>query len=548
MTFNSNLKMLPIAATLAATFSPASHATESEWVKTQTHAADLSAAKAGDMMKAGEAVHVSISLQVRNKEELDALTDDLMTGRSDKIISSDYFLARYAPTPDQVDAVVKHLTQSGFTNVKVAKNKMMITADGTAGAAKAGFKVDMQHFTVTDHINGVTKERTAYASVSDAVVPQSLEKIVLSVHGLQTFTQAHFNVVKAQPMASSSGSEKSHNPSEWPKIYGGTNLPTASNTTIGIIASGNMTQTQTDLNAFARQAGFPIPETSVVGGGGASTSGTIEWDTDSQDSLGSAGGQVKSMVFYAAASLSDADLNNDYNTAVSDNVAKVINISLGECETDAKTDGTEATDDQIFETAVAQGQTIVVASGDGGSYECSGSKNQQSYPAVSPYVIAVGGTTLYTTAADAWANETAWSGSGGGVSTTEKAPNWQISSKVLGTSTYRGVPDVAFDANPSSGVTLTVNGQSEQLGGTSLAAPIFAGFWARIQSAHNNKLSFPAQAIYQYGPANEATIFHDITSGSNGGYSAKKGWDYVTGFGSLNVNNFASFVSSHSGF
>ena len=71
-------------------------------------------------------------------------------------------------------------------------------------------------------------------------------------------------------------------------------------------------------------------------------------------------GEVKSMVFYVAKSLSDAALTTAYNAAVSANVAKVINVSLGECETSAKSAGTEATDDQIFETAVAQDQDILL--------------------------------------------------------------------------------------------------------------------------------------------------------------------------------------------
>lgn len=560
MTFSSNLKMLPIAAMLAAAFSTSASAAETEWAKTESHALEVRNGTAGEMMKAGEKIHVAVSLRLRNKEELDALTSDLMAGRSKRVLSQEEFASRYAPTQDQVQAVVKHLTQSGFTNIKVAKNKMMVTADGTAGAAKAGFKADLQHFHVTEHmVAGRTNEREAYAAVNDPVVPKALEGIVLAVHGMETVTRPHFNFVKSKPMASG-GTVTGHDPSEWPTIYGGSNLAPATNTTIGIITGGNMSQTQTDLQSFVQQAGFSMPATSVVGGG-SSTSGTTEWDLDSQDSLGAAGGAVKSMIFYAAASMSDADLNSDYNQVVSDNKAQVINVSLGECETDAKSSGTEATDDQIFESAVAQGQTFVVASGDSGSYECGGSKNVQSYPAVSPYVISVGGTTLSTSSSGAWAGETAWSctssstcpqsasgGSGGGPSTTEKAPSYQISSKVLGTSTARGVPDVAFDAAPSSGAMPIVNGTATQVGGTSLATPIFTGFWARIQSAHNNSLSFPASAIYKYGPTNESTIFHDVTSGKNGGYSAKAGWDYVTGFGSLNVTNFASFVNSHSGF
>jgi pseudomonalisin/xanthomonalisin len=560
MTISTNIKMLPIAALLVAAFGTSASAAETEWAKTETHTLELRNATPGVMMRAGERLHVAISLRLRNKEELDRLTADLMAGRSRKTLTHEQFTARYAPTQDQIEAVVKHLRRSGFTNIKVAGNKMMVTADGSAGSAKTGFKVDLQHVMVTDHEFGRAKQREAYANVNDPVVPKELEHIVLSVHGMQTVTRAHFNFVKSKTMASS-GSTTGHSPSEWPSIYGGNSMPAATNTTIGIITAGSMSQTQNDLQSFAQQAGFATPTTSIVGGNGSSTSGTTEWDLDSQDALGAAGGAVKSMIFYAAASMSDADLNADYNQAVSDNKAQVINVSLGECENDAKSSGTEATDDQIFESAVAQGQTFAVSSGDSGSYECGGSTSAQSYPAVSPYVIAVGGTTLSTDSNDAWAGETAWScsgpsdcpqkssgGGGGGPSLTESAPSWQVSSGVLGKSKMRGVPDIAFDASPASGSMPIVNGNATQVGGTSLATPIFTGFWARILSANSNNLTFPASAIYQYGPANQSTIFHDVTSGKNGGYSAKAGWDYVTGFGSLNVDNFANFVSSNSGF
>jgi len=551
MTFSSNLKMLPIAALMASAFN-ASADTATAWVATQSHAPDVSNATAGVAMQSGEAVHVAISLQLRNKAALDALTADLIAGKSKQVLTKAQYLSQYAPTQAQVNAVVAHLSKNGFVNIKVASNNLMVTADGSAGTAKAAFKVDMQHFDV----NG----RKAYANLNDPVVPKELENIVLSVHGLQTVHKAHTTLIKAKPDGRDA-SETGHSPAAWPTIYGGTGIPTAANTTIGIVSGGNMSQTLSDLSTFVQQAGFQTPNVNVVGGSGSSTSGTPEWDIDSQDSLGAAGGVVQGLIFYAANSMSDADLNSDYNQVVSDNAAQVINVSLGECETDAKSDGTIATDDQIFETAVAQGQTFAVASGDSGSYECGGRTSYQSYPAVSPYVIAVGGTTLSTNSSGVWSSETAWSctsyrtcpqsadgGSGGGVSSTEAAPSWQVYSGLLGSSKKRGVPDIAFDANPSSGSLPIVNGSATQYGGTSLATPIFVGFWARIQSANSNSLAFPATALYQYGSANESTIFHDITSGSNGGYSAKAGWDYVTGFGSLNVGKFATFVANNSGF
>jgi pseudomonalisin len=563
MKFRSNVKMVPIAAMMALAFGASSQASAVAWVQTQSHAADVSEATPREAMQAGEAVHIAVSLQVRNKAGLDELVAAIASGQSSRVLSSEEVKRQFAPTQEQVNAVVRHLRKSGYRNIEVAPNNLLITADGTAGTARAAFNVEMKHF----EKNGLK----SFANVNDPVVPKELGNIILSIHGLQTVHRAHrtmakMNVENEASIEASTASAVAHNPTTWPTIYNANSLPNAANTTIGIITAASLTQTMTDLATFVQNQNLAMPKTSIVNVGGTGTttsSGPTEWDIDSQDSLGAAGGAVKSMIFYNAVALTDADMTSMFNRAVSDNQAKVINVSLGGCETDSKNDGSEAADDQIFETGIAQGQTFAVSSGDSGSYECKGNKTSiQSYPAVSPYVIAVGGTRVYTTSAGAWSSETAWTcstysgctskggtgGTGGGVSSTEAAPAWQKSSGVLGTSTKRGVPDISFAGDPASGASVIVNGQSVTWGGTSLAAPIFAGFWARIQSAHSNNLAFPAQALYQYGVANESTLFHDITTGSNGGYKSKVGWDYTTGFGSINVGNFATFINSHSGF
>lgn len=563
MKFGSNVKMIPIAAMLVAAFGSSAHATTATWVPTHSHATDVTGATPREAMQAGEAMHIAVSLQVRNKATMDAMVADIMSGKSSHILSSEEVKSQFSPTQDQVDAVVNHLKKAGFVNIEVADNNLLVTADGTAGTARAAFNVEMSHFEKNGH--------KYFANTTDPVVPKELGDIILSVHGLQNLHRAHRSMTKLnaeQQTASvdaSSGSAVSHVPTAWPTIYNATGIPNGANTTVGIITAATLTQTMKDLATFVKNQKLATPVTSTVSVGGTGTttsSGPTEWDIDSQDSLGAAGGVLKSMIFYNAVALTDADMTSMFNRATSDNKAQVINVSLGVCETDAKNDGSEAAGDQIFETAVLQGQTFAVASGDTGSYECSGKTSIQGWPAVSPYVIAVGGTRVYTTSAGAWSSETAWSctsytactsqsgtgGSGGGPSTTESAPSWQTKSGVLGTSTKRGVPDISFAGDPTSGASVIVNGKTAQWGGTSLATPIFVGFWARIQSAHSNSLAFPASAIYQYGVANESTLFHDITSGSNGGYSAKTGWDYVTGFGSVNVGNFASFINSHSGF
>lgn len=522
------------------------------WVATHTLAHTLAYDIATDTgaMAETDSVHIAVALKLRHQDALDALTRRLLSGQSTDVLTSQQFLDRHAPTREQAVRLVNYLRAHGFQNVAMADNRLLVTADGTPGQITAAFQAELHRFDV----NG----RRAFANVTDAKVPDTLAETVLAVTGLQTVHMAHTMSRRVDPQATAPQAVTPQavtgvSPPLFPSIYGASGMASASTSTIGIITQGSMAQTVADLKAFASSAGYPGPKVSVVTVGSASsdTSGVDEWNMDSQSSLAAAGGTIKSMLLYTATTLSDANLTTTYNKAVSDNLAKVINVSLGECETAAKSSGIEASNDQIFQTAVAQGQTFSVSSGDSGSYECGGSTSQQSYPAVSPYVMAIGGTTLSTNGGD-WVSETAWScssatncaqsasgGTGGGVSSTEAAPSWQTNAGVLTTAGKRGVPDVSFDASPNSGALVLVNGSNVQIGGTSLAAPLFTGFYTRIQAAHGNTLGFPATTLYS-GAAANPSWFHDVTSGSNGGYSAKTGWDYVTGYGSLQVQNFSS--------
>jgi xanthomonalisin len=528
------------------------------WVATHTKAHTIANAVATDAgaMAERENVHIAISLKLRDKESLDTLTQRLTSGPSGQSgpsaqpLTSQQFLERHAPTREQAVRVVNYLRAHGFDNVEMADNRLLVTADGTPRQIRAAFRAELRHFDV----NG----RRAYANVTDADVPDTLADTVLAITGLQTVNMARTMSRRADaptlsPQAVTPQAIVGVSPPLFASIYGASGMPSASTATIGIITQGSMTQTVADLKSFASSAGYPAPPVSVVTVGTASsdTSGTEEWNLDSQSSLAAAGGTIKSMLLYTATTLSDANLTTAFNKAVSDNLAKVINVSLGECETAAKSSGFQASNDQIFQTAVAQGQTFSVSSGDSGSYSCGGTTSQQSYPAVSPYVMAIGGTTL-SSSGGTWLGETAWScngpsdcpqsasgGTGGGVSSTEPAPSWQTAAGVLTTAGKRGVPDISFDASPSSGALILVRGSNIQIGGTSLSAPLFTGFYSRIQAAYGNALGFPAQTLYA-GAAANPSWFRDVTSGGNGGYATKAGWDYVTGYGSLQVQNFSS--------
>jgi pseudomonalisin len=607
-----SLALSLVFASLSAT-SYAAVADNSAWVTTKTQAflpqvqanqksvaADASVvtpAATAVQLAQGEPVHVTLSLNLRNEAKLDKFLQDLRTPGTasyGKFLTPAQFAAEYAPSEKDVAKVVAHLSKSGFVNIQVAPNRQLVTADGTAATVQTGFRTALKRFQQDG--------RNVFANTDAAQVPAALSGIVGSVLGLQNvaIAQTHHRWVQA-PEAGVSAQAKvtvnatpvatAHSPVQFPAIYSVGTTPTASNTVVGIISAGDLSPTITDLQTFTTAKGLPTVNTLVVKTGPAGadysdTSGQVEWNLDSQTITGTSGG-VKQLVFYASPDMSFSGITAAYNRAVTDNVAKVINVSLGGCESDTHSDGTQAADDNVFKQAVAQGQTFSISTGDAGTYNCQVSsisgapgvpKSKTTYdvsePASSPYVIAVGGTTLYTNSG-AYSSETVWNeglsaigtyddagdydatkrlwATGGGYSKYETAPSYQTGVIAAGKTT-RGLPDIAFDAASASGATIYYNNQTGTVGGTSLAAPIFSGVWARLQSANSNALGFPAASFYKYFPvAANASLLHDVTSGTNGasslyGYKAAAGWDATTGFGSLNIGNLNTFVKNTSDF
>ncbi|ULU26395.1 protease pro-enzyme activation domain-containing protein [Dyella terrae] len=606
---------LPMALALA--FSPlAAHA--SDWAPTHSHAALLktvttSSARAGQApvthtnyavnrhgqpqvsavvtpLANSKLLHIAVGLNLRNADQLQAFIKNVNTPGNavfGKFLTPAQFKATYAPTDAQVQAVVTHLQQSGFTRITVSPNNTLVYADGNAATVATAFNASMKTYTE----NG--KQR--FGNDSDVMVPQSLGGIVGSVIGLQNIEHKHPLSFLGRPVTATTNvatqgtaSAVTHSPTQFPTIYDAGSTPTAFNTTVGIITWGDLTQTQQDLNTMTTAVAMNATNVRVVPVTLGSAvdfsddpSSDMEWNLDSQSIVGTSGG-VKQLVFYTAANgqdgaadeeLTDAGITAAYNAAVTDTtLAKVINVSLGEDETIANQSGTQAADDAVFAQAVAQGQTFSVASGDQGVYVttdgefASGagvvlpspfslSTYSVSEPSTSPNVIAVGGTELMTNGT-AWAGETTWNdgvaaaddgneriwASTGGKSLFETAPAWQASG--LG-ATVRQVPDIAFDASSYTGAQIFIDGTRYAVGGTSLASPIFVGVFARVQTYANNSIGFPASMMYRDFP-NNAAVLHDVTAGNNGvafgghtyGYNAATGWDFTTGFGSLDISQF----------
>ncbi|WP_323123265.1 S53 family peptidase [Burkholderia alba] len=566
---------------------------QGSWVQTRNHVhADIAGARFVSNANDTEPLTIAVTMKLRNEGELDQLIKETHRPGSASyhaFLSAAQSTATYAPTEQQAQAVANHLTQAGFTNVQIAPNRMIVTAQGTVATARAAFHTTIGHFS----LHG----RDAIANTADVQVPAALGNTVDRVLGLQTVNRPRvysLPVQKLKPaysvITSVDGNPNAHGykPQEFATVYDAGSLAPATSTAVAIVGWGSMTTSAADLVRMEKDQGIPQTPTTIKGYGGSKgatgndDTGQGEWAMDAQAIAGTSGG-VKSLTFYTAYSnavrtsnglestVTTAGLVAAINGAVSDNTAKVINLSWGDggevCTLNGSANTDSAWADSYFKLGVAQGQTFSVSSGDNGAYPCPtaaqantnfngeyGDKTQPavSYPASSPYVVAVGGTTLNTTVTDSYISEKVWPYSGGGVSQIETKPTWQ--SNVSGN--YRAIPDVAFDGDWTNSPIiyyLTSNSQNPlpsgsgyySNGGTSLASPLFVGSWARLESAHTNSIGFAAPALYAYG---KTLPVHDVTSGSNGAYSAAAGWDYASGWGSFDISAINSFINSTPGF
>jgi PKD repeat protein len=320
-----------------------------------------------------------------------------------------------------------------------------------------------------------------------------------------------------------------YSPAQIDGAYGISNLNSqGEGKTIAIIDAYGSPTAMTDLADFSVTYGLPFANLTIVKQSGLTptdpgwaleTSLDIEW--------AHAIAPMANILLVEANSSSVDDLLWAVDYANSQN-ATVVSMSWG---------GMEFANESSYNSHFSHpGTTYVVSSGDMGS--------GVEWPAVSPNVVSVGGTTLTVLSNNgvySWGGETGWSGSGGGVSAYEPLQRYQTMAPDF---TYhkRSVPDVAFDADPNTGVSIYDTTSYEGLsgwfvvGGTSLGAPSWAGIFTLLPKSGSYQLYNMADNNTRY-----STNYHDITSGTNG-YPAGTGYDLVTGMGSPIVNKLISGV------
>jgi kumamolisin len=217
--------------------------------------------------------------------------------------------------------------------------------------------------------------------------------------------------------------------------------------------------------------------------------------------------------------------------------------------------------ESALEQAEKHGTTAFDASGDTGGLECKGSADYGAPPTARdvgvdgvgsvPAMTSVGGTYVSNDASGRWLGEEAWDwsvlsqGSAGGVATQWPRPSWQDASGVSAARdrTHRLVPDVSADADPASGATFVVNGYDEAGGGTSQAAPIWAGLTVLMDqyvTSHGGRLVGAINPLlYKIARGAALPAFHDVVAGGNAVDLAAPGYDLVTGLGTPVTDNLA---------
>jgi pseudomonalisin len=544
----ATLVAMPVSVLAAHSADAATTPATPGWSVTATKALNLAHATSLGAASGSTPLRLTVGLTPRDRAGLDSLIRAQATpGNASygQYLTPAEFTSRFAATSATAQAVSSYLSGAGMKDVTVSSNRLQVTADATVAQAQSAFHTSISRFTQAG--------KTVLANTAAAQVPSSLAGKVSGVLGLSTLGVS----ASAPSLPKLTG----FYPDEFNKVYDATSTTPGTGTTLAVIAEGDVTQTVKDLRTFEAKRKLPQVPVQLVYTGVKSpdTAGVDEWDLDTQTSTGIAS-SAKKLYIYVTTSLSDADLARSVNAFASQNVARSGSASLGECDVLPYLDGSMVVDDVALAEAAVQGQTFFASSGDTGSACAVAATNgvpgaglpDTEYPASSPYAVGVGGTTLAATDADAYTAEITWNAGGGGISPVENGGYWQNNVVPTSAAALRGVPDVAFDADPNTGALITVDGADEQIGGTSLASPLALGLWTRLQSSHANKLGFAPPKLYAIyskaqtnAPLPPTTVpasFHDIVLGSNGAYPATPGYDYTTGLGSWDVAKLSAAI------
>src|ERR1700729_274060 len=511
-------------------------------------------AQAVGRLPANQLMSLDIVLPLRNQAGLERLLDEIYDPSSASYrhyLTVPEFTAQFGPTQADYDAVVQYARSNGLTVVGGSRDGMDVQVKGPVSAVQTAFHVNLHTY------QHPTENRTFYAPDREPTV--SLPFNLWHVSGLDNFSIPHPMLVKKSDYAKAhgisadavvshattgSGPSASFLGSDMRAAYYGGTALTGAGQNLGLFEY--LGTDLADLTTYFKNVGQTnsVPIT-LLSTDGTSTScldsraggdcDDTEQTLDMTQAIGMAPGLASLVVYVGSTDTAIISAMTTHNP-----LPTTIGCSWGWTPADP------STLDPYFQKMASQGQNFFAASGDSSTWSAS----NEAWPADDAYVVSVGGTDLVTAgAAGPWSSETAWVDSGGGISPDSIAiPSWQqlagvITSSNKGSTTLRNGPDVSANANFTFYVcadqtTCTAN----EFGGTSFAAPMWAGYIAlvnqQLAASGEPTIGFINPTIYAQNvsggalSAAYAADFHDITSGTSGSFSAGTGYDLVTGWGS----------------
>lgn len=520
----------------------------------------LSGAQPAGELDANEAITVTVMLRRRAE-----VPQSLITGP--QTLTTAELADRYGADPADVGLATEVFGGFGLTTTQAHPGSRRLKVSGTIGELSAAFGTTLTRV-VSPHPDGTGEVAHRYRS-GTLSVPAELDGIVTAVLGLDNRPQARPQFRRPPRRVSAHATPEEAAEAKLSAKVPLTALQVAdlyqfpANTdgtgqTIAIIELGGG-YTQSDLDSYFSGLHLATPSVTAVGVDGGSNSpgqeadGEVELDIEVAGAVAPGAAQV---VYFAP------NTDQGFIDAISEAVHAapiVVSISWGGPEDSWSPQSRSALDAAVADAAVL-GVTVCVAAGDNGSSDDPNGQDgvHCDFPASSPHALACGGTTLVgDMSTNKIVSEVVWNelannegAGGGGVSDVFGLPSWQTGAgvgDVSGTTTTgRGVPDVAGNADPVTGYLVVVDGhQPQPIGGTSAVAPLWAGLIARLGQATNKRFGLLQPLIYAgVAAGTPAPGFNDIVDGNNGAYAAGPGWDPCTGLGSPNGEALLTRLSS----
>lgn len=489
-----------------------------------------------------ERFDVVLILRRQNAPEFDTLVRQLTSGDpAAKPLTRAEYDRRFGASAADFASVKQFAAAHGFTVVSTDPLTRQVVLSGTVAQYQAAFGVSMESY---EHTVGARQFRYRKPA-APVVVPPEVRDAVSAVLGFDNHAKAQPYFRVAGPVVqwrAAHPSAQAFTPLQIAESYG---FPAGDGggECIALIELGGGYR-DADLKKYFAGLGVKPPQVDAVSVDGAANTPT--GDPNGPDGevaldieiVGALAPGARIGVYFAPNT--EAGFANAISAALHDTVRQpsVISISWGGPETAWSQQALTALNSAL-QAAVVLGVTVCAASGDNGSSDgVAGSGDYVDFPASSPYALGCGGTRVVASGGRI-KSETVWGGTpgngatGGGISTNFALPAWQrglSAARSKGTATAltkRGVPDVAGNADPSSGYTVLIDGTETVVGGTSAVAPLWAALLARINAARGKPVGLVNALLYK-----QPAAFHDITQGSNGDFAASQGWDACTGLGS----------------